>query len=388
MRKFKIGIAVIGVFLLFSPVTFAKENTATTEEKASTVMTITEAVDYALEHNSNIIDVARLADDQEDIYDDAKTTYQNWKNKIRFDGGYSFETPADFLNCWGYGYELAELQYQSFLASKETAEKTVAYNVMKLAYTIDEVEKNIPLLEKTIQKQEDDVSIAEVKLNLNMITQNDLDSAKSSLTSTKLQLESLKTSLESLKISLKSLMGFDVLKELTITLPEYEFDILEVENLAETIENSLKTNASAISANIAFKQKEQNYLLATNTHFLETKEAIKDAKEVFGDAEIRLNNSINSVKENLLLLHQQVKTNERETILAKENFEQLNRKYDQMKVMYELDMITKNDFNAFEISVINAENTYQSALHENSLLNERWKIALTVGDVVGTSVQQ
>ena len=85
-------------------------------------MVINKVINYALEHNSSIIDVARTEEDQEDAYDEAKRTYQNWKNKLRFDGGYSFETAADFLDCWGHSYELAELQYESFLASKESAE--------------------------------------------------------------------------------------------------------------------------------------------------------------------------------------------------------------------------------------------------------------------------
>lgn len=390
MKKIKVGIVMLSAFLMFSPITLAEESAVTEviEENTSTIMTLEEAIDYALEHNSSIIDVARTEEDQEDAYDDAKRTYQIWKNKLRFDGGYSFETAADFLDCWGHSYELAELQYESFLASKESAERTIAYNVMNLAYAIDEINKSIPLLEKTIEKQENDVEIAEVKVSLNMITQNDLDTAKSTLKSTKLQLESLKSTLTSLEINLKSLMGFDILEKLEITLPEYELKHLEVEDLKETIENSLETNSSAIMANIAFKQKEQQYLLATQTHFLETKEAIKDAKELFSDAEIRLNNSINSVKENLLLLYQEVKRNETETLLAKEDYEQLQRQYKQMEVMYELDMITKNDFNAFEIALMNAQNTYEKALHQNSLLNKRWEIALAVGDVVSEAGQQ
>jgi len=351
-------------------------------------MTLEEAIGYALEHNASIIDVARLEEDQEDIYDDAKKTYQSWKNKLKFGGGYSFETAADFLDCWGHSYELAELQYESFLASKESAEKTVAYNVMNLAYTIDEINKTIPLLEKTVEKQENDVRIAEVKVGLNMITQNDLDSAKATLGSTKLQLDSVKSTLTSLEISLKSLMGFDILQDLEITLPEYEFKVLEVENLAETIDNSLGTNSSAILANITYKQKEQQYILATETYFLETREAIKDAKKSFSDAESRLNNSVNSVKQNLLLLYQEVKRNEQETILAKEDYEQLQRQNKQMEVMYELDMITKHDFDAFQIALMNAENAYEKALHKNSLLNERWEIALAVGDVVSEAGQQ
>jgi len=390
MRKTKVAVVALSAFLLLSPVTLAKESTMTeiVEENVGSVMTLEEAINYALENNASIIDVARTQKDQKDTYDEAKKTYQKWKNQLKFGGGYSFETPADFLNCWGYSFEMAELQYESFLSSKEGAEKTVAYNVMKLAYTIDELNKSILLLEKTIEKQENDVKIAEVKVSLNMITQNDLDTARSTLASTKLQLSSLKSTLTSLEISLKSLMGYDVLKELEIKLPEHEFKILEVENLAETIENSLETNSSAIMANIMFKQKEQQYLLATKTHFLETREAIKDAKEAFSDAESRLNNSVNSVKQNLLLLYQEVKTNENETILAKADYEQLQRQYKQMEVMYELDMITKHDFDAFEIALMNAQNTYETAMHKNSLLNERWTIALAVGDVVSEAGQQ
>jgi len=253
---------------------------------------------------------------------------------------------------------------------------------------MDEINKTIPLLEKTVEKQENDVRIAEVKVGLNMITQNDLDSAKATLGSTKLQLDSVKSTLTSLEISLKSLMGFDILQDLEITLPEYEFKVLEVENLAETIDNSLGTNSSAILANITYKQKEQQYILATETYFLETREAIKDAKKSFSDAESRLNNSVNSVKQNLLLLYQEVKRNEQETILAKEDYEQLQRQNKQMEVMYELDMITKHDFDAFQIALMNAENAYEKALHKNSLLNERWEIALAVGDVVSEAGQQ
>ena len=53
-----------------------------------------------------------------------------------------------------------------------------------------------------------------------------------------------------------------------------------------------------------------------------------------------------------------------------------------MTTMYDLNMLTKNDYESFKIAVLNAENTYKKALHENILLNKRWEIAMLVGDVV------
>jgi len=380
----KIGALFLCLVLILNSICFAENMIMNVEDTNEVTMTLDEAVEYALSHNSNVVDISRMKKDQEELYDDAKDTYRVWKDRVK-NGGYSFETPQEYLTCWGYSLEIAELSYESFLATKGTAEETVGYSVKKIVYSIDELEKSVELLEKTIKKQENDVRIAEVKSSLNMITSLDVETAKQTLTSTKLQLESLNSALVSLKTNLKSLMGFDVEKELIITLPDAEFTILEVEELAKVIDDSLETNGKAITAKINYKQKEFNNILATKTHFF-TRDEIKDAKKAFSDAELRLNNEINVIKDNLFSLYTKIKTSEESTILSKSEYEQLQIKYNQMKVMHELGMITTHDFNSYELALINAKNTYESSLHENILLNARWNIALKVGDVLAEEV--
>lgn len=367
------------IMLMINNFSFAKE--IVKEEELNPVMTIEEAVEYALKHNPNVVDIERKAKDQKEVYDDAKDTYRSWQYKLK-SGGYSFETPQEYFDCYGHSLELADLAYKSFLAGKGTAEETVSYNVKKLVYSIDELEKNIELLEKTVVKQENDVKIAKVKNSLNMITILDVTSAQITLSSTKLQLESLKTTLKSLHVNLKNLMGYDINKELTVTIPEQEMVILDVEDLAGTIEKSLETNGDAVTAKISYKQKEMNNILAVETKWLETSEERRDAKKEFSDAEARLNNSLNYIKENLYSLYNQVKTNEESVIIKKQEYDQLKIKYNQMKVMSELGMVTKHDFNSYEIALINTRNTYEAELHKNILLNERWNIAILVGDVI------
>lgn len=376
MKKLKICAILLCCIVILN--SFCTANI--TEENLITTMTLDEAVEYALSHNANVVDINRMVKDQKEVYDDAKDIYREWQYKIR-SGGYSFETPQEYLDCWGYSFELAELGYNSFLATKSTTEETIGYTVKQFSYTIAELYKSIELLEKTITKQEMDVKIAEVKNSLNMVTILEVEAAKQTLTSTKLQLDSLKSTLDSLETNLKSIMGFDVSKELVVTIPDYELNILEIEDLAKTIEDSLETNGKAITEKISYKQKEINYILATKTHLL-IKDEIKDAKREYSDAEARLNNSINTIKNNLYNLYTNVKTSEESTILAKSEYEQLQIKYNQMKVMHELGMITTHDFNSYEIALINAKNSYEASLHENILLNERWKIALKVGDVL------
>ncbi len=381
MKKIKMMSLFLCFMLILNSFCLADETMVEVEDTSQvTTMTLDEAVQYALNHNANVVDINKMVKDQKELYDDAKDTYREWQDRVKH-GGYAFDETYQYLDCWGYSLELAELGYNSFLATKGTTEETIAYTVKKLSYTIDELYKSMELLEKTIAKQEMDVKIAEVKSSLNMITILDVEAAKQTLASTKLQLVSLETTLDSLKTNLKSLMGFDVSKELVITIPDSELTILEVEDLAKTIEDSLETNGKAITEKISYKKKEINYILATKTHLL-VKDEIKDAKREYSDAEARLNNSINSIKNNLYNLYTNVKTSEENVILAKSEYDELQIKYNQMKVMHELGMITTHDFNSYEIALINAQNSYETALHENILLNERWNIALKVGDVL------
>lgn len=352
------------------------------EEK--TVMTLDEAINYAMSNNANVVDLKRMEKDQENTYKKAEKAYRVWQGKQ----GYAFEEydpvyypKYDYLEYHGYYLDLAKLGYEKFLASQDTAESTVKYSVMKMAYTIDELENTIKCLEKSIKKQENDVKVYELKVKLNMATQLDLDSAKSTLKSSKSQLETLKSTLDTMKISIKSLMGFDVLQPLEIVLPENEFVVLEIEELNTEIQNSLDTNTKVIDAKLEYKQKEINNVLAT-TFQLSTEDEIKDAKKAFSDAELRLNNSINATKENLLILYRQVKNSENDVIVAREEYEQLQQKYVQMQKMYELNMVTRNDYEAYQVALLNAENTYNTAIHNNILLNKRWEIAMLVGDVV------
>lgn len=380
----KLALLLMCFIFLFNTCSFAAEQEVIADE--ITTMTLDEAVEYALIHNANVVDLNRMVKDQDDLYKDAKDTYRYWKNKLK-SGGYSYETELDYLDCWGHSLELAELSYKSFLSSKGATEETIGYTIKNLAYSVDEMEKAINLLEKTIQKQENDVKIAEVKNSLNMITILDVESAKQTLNSTKLQLESLTPTINTLKTSLKNLMGFEVEKELEIVLPEIEMVILDVPNLSEAIENSLDSNGKAISAKISYKQKEMNNIVATKTSFW-TRDQIRDARKEFSDAELRLNNSISVIKNDLLSLYTKVKNSEESAILAKNEYEQLQIKYNQMNVMYELGMISRHDFNSYEIALINAQNTYETKLHENILLNDRWQIALKFGDVLAEEVKQ
>lgn len=378
---------ILSLFLCFALLLNNFSLAEESEETNRVVMTLEEAVEYAMKNNIALIDADfdDLLEDQEELYNNAKVTYLAWKNRIK-SGGFAYDAPADYLNRYGHGLEMSELTYNSFLSTKGGTEETIGYTVKQLSYSVDELKKSINLLEKTILKQEMDVKIAEVKSSLNMITALDVETAKQTLTSTKLQLDSLESALVSLETGLKNFMGLDVSKELEIELPEDEFTILQVENLAKTIEESLKTNKDAIDAKISYKQKEMNNIVATETYFLD-RDSIRAAKEAFSDAEFRLNNEISIIKENLISLYNKVKINEESTILAKNEYEQLQIKYKQMQVMYELGMITKHDFNSYEIALINAKNTYEAALHENALLNDRWEIALKYGDVLAKEAE-
>lgn len=370
-------ISLVVTFCLLCSVCIAEEVTTTQDN----YMTMEQAVDYALKHNSTIVDLEKTVKDQKELYDDAKDEYRKWKNKVR-SGGYSFEDENEYLTCWGYMMKISELQYNSFLSGREGAKQKIEYSVKNMIYSIFELEDNIELLNKSILKQENDVQIAEVKFSLNMITKNDLESVKSTLETSRLQLESIKKSLETLKISLKKIMGFNITEELLIKRPEYVERELTVEDLEKTIEDSLETNNSVLSAKLQYQQKENQYILATKTSFM-LRDDKKKAKDDYSDAEFRLNNDINYIKENLRILYNQVKDKESEVKIAKEELNRARTQYEQAKVMFKVGLISKNSYLGSELSVMNAENSYKSKVKETTLLNDRFNIAIKVGDVVG-----
>lgn len=370
MRKYLIMILCLSIFFSFS---VAEE----TDKK--TVMTLDEAVSYAAEHNANIIDIKLKQKDQKDAYEDAKRENTYWKNKIRNGGGYSFEEPIDYLEYTGDALITAELTYNKFLANQKATIEGIKYGVKNMAFSIVETEKTISCLEENIKKQENDVQIAEVKLGLNMITGTDLTNTKLTLEETKSKLQTLKNSLITLKTNLKKTMGFDVSKELVVTLPEIKNEELKVENIDETIEESLNTNINVITAKAAYKTKENNYKIATETHFLETKDEIRTAKNEFADALTRRENEINAEREKIKVLYETVKNSWNELNSAKETYETSKKQFEQAKIMYDLGLVSKNAFLGYEVGMFNAENTYNSVKNKNVLLTDEWNMALACG---------
>lgn len=374
MKRF---FCLIMTFVLCMNFCFANE---VSEVKEPVTMTFDEAIEYALINNSSIIDMEKDTKDQKELLDDAKKEYTRWKNEIK-SGGYSFENEAEYLASTGDMLELSKLQYDSFMLGKEGAKLQVSYSVKNLVYSIFELNDNIDLLEKSIAKQENDVEIANVKFALNMITENDVSNAKSTLENSRLSLNSAKDTLIGLEVSLKQIMGFDVNDELVIERPEYLLEELVVEDVDKIIDDSLATNTSVISAKMQYKQKENNYILATKTSFL-LKDEKKDAKRDFEDAEFRLNNEVSSIKKNLKILYNQVKDAENGINISKDEFERAKTQFEQAKVMYDVGLISRNSYLAYEISYMNSENSYKSKVKDGMLLKDRFNIAISVGDII------
>lgn len=373
-------LSMFFAFFILVSVCFADTTLEIENTKEIVNMTLEEAIQYALNNNFSIVDLENIADEQKDIFEDAYKDYCKWKNQLRT-GGYAFDDENEYLACWGHLYELAKLNYDSFLSKKEGTKLQIEYSIKNMVYSIYELEDTISFLEKTIDKQEVDVKIANVKYSFNMITNNDFENTKAILESSKIQLESTKKTLDALKISLKQIMAFDIEKELIIKEPEYEVSELVIEDLEKTINESIDTNSFAISSKIDYKEKENKYILATKTSFL-LRDDKRNAKEAFSDAEIRLNNDINSIKENLNVLYYQVKSKEAEIKLAKEEMDRNNIQFEQAKVKYDIGIISKQAYLEHELSFINSKNSYRKKVKEGILLKNRFNIAINVGDII------
>ena len=73
MRKIKVGVVFLCFMIIFNTFSLALENVV---DENKVTMTLDEAVEYALKHNSALLDadLDDLLEDQEDLYNDAKIT--------------------------------------------------------------------------------------------------------------------------------------------------------------------------------------------------------------------------------------------------------------------------------------------------------------------------
>jgi len=102
MKLKQIGTLFLSVILILNNISFAVEDKLEKEvEDTSVTMTLDEAINYALKHNANVVDINKMAKDQKELYDDAVSTHRIWKEKVRH-GGYSFENQLEYIDCCGY----------------------------------------------------------------------------------------------------------------------------------------------------------------------------------------------------------------------------------------------------------------------------------------------
>jgi len=153
MKLKRIGTLLLCFMMILNNFCLAEEAVVNVEESNKVFMSLDEAVEYALKNNATLVDTDfdDLLEDQKDLYNDAKITYFNWKNRIK-NGGFAYDMPSDYLDRYGHSLEVAELSYNAFLSTKGGTEETIGYSVKKIAYSIDELKNGIELLEKTILK--------------------------------------------------------------------------------------------------------------------------------------------------------------------------------------------------------------------------------------------
>lgn len=344
-------------------------------------ITLEEAVKLAIDNNSSVISLNAEKRQQESDYKSVKKDTQIWQNK----SGYSFETYEEYFLYTGDGLKAAQLKYDTYLKSVESAKDSAEYNLISTLYNLESAEKSISLLEKNVELLERQKLVHELKYKLNMITKLDLDNFLLSYNEMKNTLENSKLQYALGKENIKTMLG--TTEEINVILPKLEITELVIEDMEKYIDDNIVNNKNILELNYNYKALENQYIGMKKGLYSELVEAstpnIKLQIKVLGDNYNALGAQLNLATNNMRTLYKSsynnIKTSELEVKnkLNKLELDKTNMKAIQTR--YDAGYIAELDYKAAQLGVEQSEIDYQNAVIKNILLNMEFKMFSETG---------
>ena len=359
---------ILGMLML-SSISFAKD------------ISLDEAINLAIENNSSIISLNAEERQQERDYNSVKKDTRIWQNKQ----AYAFETSSEYFLYTGDALEEAQLKYDLYLKSIESAKDSAEYNLISTLYNLELAEKNIALLEKNVELLEKQKLVYELRHKLNMITQLDLDNFLLSYNETKNTLDNAKAQYELGKENIKIILGQT--EDINIVLPEIQTEELRIEDIDKFIDDNINNNKSLLELKYNYKALENQYVGVKKGLYTEQYEMmypnIKLQVKVLEDNYQALGAQLELTTNNMSTLYKsyynKIKTSELE-IQTKANKLELDKKnFEIVKTRYDAGYIAELDYQAAKLGVEKSEIDYKTSVINNMLLNTEFKMFVETG---------
>jgi len=343
-------------------------------------MTLAELKKYAKEHNKNLIELEKTADDMKDQYEDVKEAdreMQIWKFHSQ---GFSFETSAEYELYHGYTMKKAQLGYDVFLKQKELTEETIFYSVESLVYNREQLVDAKKYLTKMIANSEKEIIIANVQLKFNMITQSQYDMIKLKKESLAVELLGVENNLKTVDRTLKELVGLDVSTQLSVIL-DNQFETVIVEDLEKVANDATGLRLDALQVEQDYVTKTIAYELAEKTkRYGINKDEYKEIKRVYTNVEVSYPIDMEAIKDKVRSSYENLLKSEIAYKNAEATYNLSKASFDVTEKSYQVGLISQIKYETAKLELENSENSLKKALYDNILAKEMFRINSTVGE--------
>lgn len=377
----RLGSLIIGITIMMSFALAEAPILISPNPIKEITMTLAELKTYAKEHNKNLIELEKTADDMKDQYEDVKEAdreMQIWKFHSQ---GFSFETSAEYELYHGYTMKKAQLGYDVFLKQKELTEETIFYSIENLVYNREQLVGAKEYLTKMIANTEKEILIGDIQLRFNMITQSQYDMIKLKKESLAVELLGVENNLKTVDRTLKELIGLDVSTNLKVEF-DNQFEAVTVEDLEKVANDATSLRLDALKIEQDYVNKTIAYELAEKTkRYGINKDEYKEIKRVYTNVEASYPIDMEAIKDKVRSSYENLLKSEIAYKNAEATYNLSKASFDVTEKSYQVGLISQIKYDTAKLELENSENSLKKALYDNILAKEMFRINSTVGEV-------
>lgn len=312
-------------------------------------LTVDEALEIAIQHNSDILNSEADYPYTQQNYEDA-----NDNLALEPDSYYSLKV------------QIAELKndLDNYDADIQKTKDILKYDIVKLFSDIANTQQSLDTEEKSLAVAKKELDISELKYQKGIISKSEYDEQNTSYVKNDNSLKNKKIELDNLFIDLNKLIGLDLKDTYSIRL-ELDYDKIGEVDLdskkQEDLENSIDLTKQKQNLDVSkYEYSTYNEYTSYSTK-LSKENDIESKQRDIADTEIDYTNSLNT-------LYRDIISKETEIDKYNEQLEYKNKELSVIELKYSLGKATQLEIDKKNIEIYELEDTIKKAKDEHQLL--------------------
>lgn len=376
-------LSILAIVALLIMGTVSGTSLAETAEDQVMVLSLNEAIDYALEHNPDIKLAKVSVDEAEKAYNQALDKKEDTEElddlsdeqldllRGMVPTGLDAEKLKELYPAQAKRYnEMAK-------ASLDFTQRATSLSVESAYYNVLSAEKKVTVNQATVDRAAEQLKSAQASFNAGMVAKNDVLGAEVQLDKAKVDLNTAENDLDIAYMQLNRAMGLELDQPLQLTtkLGYTQYDEME---LADTVDQAAAMDAGLLSVKVDFENK-QDALELVSKYYTPNVYMYKDAKFAADKAQVNYQEAEKDFELKVVTAYKKLKETEANYKMLLKSVDRAKESLRLSKLRYQVGVATSIEvLQASE--ALNSQELYLSqTLQGYNLLKAQFKNMVFVG---------